>query len=295
MNAIDVIAMPYELSRLRDGVGRGPERLLAGGAAEALAAAGATVDTEVVELTGKFSNEIEACFELIRLVRARVDAALGKGAFPVVLSGSCCFAALGVMAAMDESAPGIVWFDAHGDFNTPETTTFGYFDGMGLAVLTGSAWQGMLRTVPGAKPLPESAIVLAGARDFDDDEACRLRDSEIKHLPTERIVSDDALDGAMAAVEPEPTALYLHVDLDVLDLEQEGPVNIYSAPGGITAEQLASRVEQVLRTGSVRAVALTAYDPECDAEGRVPPIANRLLRAVAGVAARGDGSPHQDT
>ena len=295
MNGIALIAVPYEVSRLRDGMGRGPEQLLASGAVEALGAAGAIVDTEVVELTGRFSNEIEACFELVRLVRGRVDAALGEGAFPVVLSGSCCFAALGVMAAMDESAPGVVWFDAHGDFNTPETTTLGYFDGMGLAVLSGSAWQGMLRTVPGAKPLPESAIVLAGARDFDDEEARRLRDSEIKHLPAERIVSDEALDAAMAAVVPEPTALYLHVDLDVLDLEQEGPVNIYSAPGGITAEQLASRVEQVLRTGSVRAVALTAYDPECDAEGRVPPIANRLLRAVAGVVGRGDGSPHQDT
>jgi arginase len=295
VNGIALIAVPYEVSRLRDGMGRGPEQLLASGAAEALGAAGAIVDTEVVELTGKFSNEIQACFEVIRLVRGRVDAALGEGAFPVVLSGSCCFAALGVMAAMDENAPGVVWFDAHGDFNTPETTTLGYFDGMGLAVLTGSAWQGMLRTVPGATPLPESAIVLAGARDFDDEEARRLRDSEIKHLPAERIASDEALDSAMAAVVPEPTALYLHVDLDVLDLEQEGLVNIYSAPGGITAEQLASRVEQVLRTGSVRAVALTAYDPECDAEGRVPPIANRLLRAVAGVAGRGDGSPHQDT
>jgi arginase len=295
LTAIALIAVPYEVSRLRDGVGRGPERLLAGGAAEALEAAGATVDTEVVELTDKFSNEIGACFELIRRVRGRVDAALRGGAFPVVLSGSCCFAALGAVAAMEESAPGVVWFDAHGDFNTPETTTFGYFDGMGLAVLTGDAWQAMHRTVPGAKPLPESAIVLAGARDFDDDEARRLRDSEIKHLPAKRIASGDELDGAMAALEPEPTALYLHVDLDVLDPEQEAPANIYSAPGGITGEQLAARVEQVLRTGSVRAVALTAYDPECDAEGRLPSIANRLLRAVAESAARDDGLPHQDT
>jgi arginase len=229
LTAIALIAVPYEVSRLRDGVGRGPERLLAGGAAEALEAAGATVDTEVVELTDKFSNEIGACFELIRRVRGRVDAALRGGAFPVVLSGSCCFAALGAVAAMEESAPGVVWFDAHGDFNTPETTTFGYVDGMGLAVLTGDAWQAMHRTVPGAKPLPESAIVLAGARDFDDDEARRLRDSEIKHLPAERIASGDELDGAMAALEPEPTALYLHVDLDVLDPEQEAPANIYSA------------------------------------------------------------------
>jgi arginase len=290
VTAVALIVVPYELSRLRDGVGRGPEQLLAGGAAETLATAGASVDTEVVELTGKFSNEIGACFELIRRVRGRVDAARRAGAFPVVLSGSCCFAALGVVAAMDESAPGVVWFDAHGDFNTPETTTFGYFDGMGLSVLTGSAWQAMYRTVPGARPLPESAIVLAGARDFDDDEACRLRDSAIKHLPADEIASGDALDGALAALEPEPSALYLHVDLDVLDPEKEAPVNIYSAPGGVTAEQLVARVEQALQSGAVRAVALTAYDPECDAEERVPPIANRLLGVVSDVAAL----PHQD-
>jgi arginase len=278
VTTVALIAVPYELSRLRDGVGRGPEQLLAGGAAEALATAEASVDTEVVELSGEFSNEIGACFELVRRVRGRVDAARRAGAFPVVLSGSCCFAALGVVAAMDESAPGVVWFDAHGDFNTPETTTFGYFDGMGLSVLTGSAWQAMYGTVPGAKPLPESAIVLAGARDFDDDEACRLRDSAIKHVSADDIASRHALGSAMAALEPEPSALYVHVDLDVLDPEKEAPVNIYSAPGGATADQLAARVEQVLLTGAVRAVALTAYDPECDAEGRVPP-----MGGVAGV------------
>jgi hypothetical protein len=62
LTPIALIAVPYEVSRLRDAMGRGPERLLAGGAAEALGAAGSTVDTEVVELTGKFSNEIGACF-----------------------------------------------------------------------------------------------------------------------------------------------------------------------------------------------------------------------------------------
>jgi arginase len=141
--------------------------------------------------------------------------------------------------------------------------------------------------------LPESAIVLAGARDFDDDEARRLRDSDIKHLPAEEIASGDALDGAIAALEPQPSALYLHVDPDVLDPEQEAPANIYSAPGGITAGQPAARVEQVLRTGSVRAVALTAYDPRFDAEGRVPPSptgcsepSRRSLRETTGYLTR---------
>ncbi len=284
MNAVSVIAVPYELDRLRYGVGRGPERLLGCGAAEALGASGATVETEMVELTEDFSNEPEGCFELIRQIGDRVSAAADKGAFPVVLSGSCCLAALGVVAGLDESAPGVIWFDAHSDFNTPETTTSGYFDGMGLAALIGDAWQGMVGTVPGARPVPDTAVVQAGVRDFDDDDERRLRESGIKSLGPEELASSDALTQALDALEPAPTGLYLHVDLDVLDAEA-AQVNIYSAPDGISADQLVSRVEEVLETGAVKAMSLTAYDPECDREGRVPPVAGRLLEAVAALSA----------
>ena len=94
---------------------------------------------------------------------------------------------------------------------------------------------------------------------------------------------------ALDALEPEPTGLYLHVDLDVLDAEA-AQVNIYSVPDGISADQLVSRVEQVLETGAVKAMSLTAYDPECDREGRVPPVADRLLRAAASAQARVRGA-----
>jgi arginase len=283
LETISLIAVPYELGRLRDGVGRGPEALLASGAVEALEASGATVKTDTIELSESFSSEVQLCFELIRRVRARVAAARAEGAFPVVLSGSCCFAALGVVAGLDESAPGVVWFDAHGDFNTPETTTHGYFDGMGLAVLVGDVWQGMLGTVPGGGKGVQGGVVVVGARDFDDDEEVRLRESDVRQVTPQELASSDALSDALGSLEPEPTALYLHVDLDVLDREAAN-VNIYGASGGITPEQLSGRVEDVLRTGLVRAMALTAYDPECDRERRVPPVASGLLGAVAGRA-----------
>lgn len=148
MSEIRLLVVPYELGGLRHGVGRGPERLLERGAEEALAGSGADVRTEVLELEEEFDNEIDASFALIRMLSAEVRESVRDGAFPVVLSGSC-FASVGIVAGLDEPSPGVVWFDAHGDFNTPETTESGYFDGMGLAVLTGSAWQGMLATVEG--------------------------------------------------------------------------------------------------------------------------------------------------
>lgn len=260
-------------------MGRGPEWLLRCGAAEALGASGATVETEVVELTDDYAGETEACFELIRQVSDRVSGAIKQGAFPVVLSGSCFLAALGVVAGLDEEAPGVAWFDAHPDFSTPETITDGYLDSMGLAILVGDAWQGMLATIPGAHPVPDTAVVLAGARAMEDDQVVRLQASAIKQVPSRELSSSGALASALEALAPRLTGLYLHIDLDVLDAE-EAQVNIYSVPDGITADQLVSRVEDVLESGLVKAMSLTAYDPEVDRENRVAPVVDRLLRAA---------------
>jgi arginase len=276
---IRVIAMPYELGALRGGVGRGPERLLELGGADALAASGARIETELIELEqpSAFDNEVDACFELIRLVAERVRAARSAGAFPIVLSGSC-FAAVGVIAGLEQPAPGVVWFDAHGDFNEPASADSGYFDGMGLAVLTGSAWQ-TLRSPVLPEPVPETAVVLAGARDFDEPEERRLAQSRIVQLSPPDLDPPKALIEAVDGLVPAPSGIYVHIDLDVLDSD-EAPVNVYSAPGGLSGTGLRGLLEALLRESNVCAVSLTAYDPERDPEDLVPPIAARLLSLV---------------
>lgn len=92
------------------------------------------------------------------------------------------------------------------------------------------------------------------------------------------MVAPDALSDAVAGLAA--SGIYLHIDLDVLDRD-EAPVNVYSAPGGPTADQLEARVAEVIDRFPVRAASLTAYDPECDPDGRVPPIAMRLLELIA--------------
>jgi arginase len=283
MAEIRLVVVPYELGRLRDGVGCGPDRLIELGAVDALASAGATVRTDVIALDDRYGatgqGEVDAAFEIIRLVADRVRDAREDRAFPVVLSGSC-FAAVGVVAGLGEVAPGVAWLDAHADFNEPATAVGGYFDGMGLAVLTGSAWQGMLATVPGARPVPESRVVLAGARALDPPEETRLEASRITRLTPAQLRSPESLVAAVAAFADEMTGLYLHVDLDVLDAAVAG-VNVYSAAGGIDGDQLAELVEVAAKTFPVHAIALTAYDPAYDVDAHVPPIALRLLRAIA--------------
>jgi arginase len=288
MTEIRLLAVPYEVGALRMGVGRGAEKLLEAGAEEALAKGGARVSLEILELKDDSrdrsgASEAKASFDLMELVASRVKEAVEDGAFPVLLSGSC-FAGLGVVTGLVEESPGVVWFDAHADFNTPDSTIEGYFDGMGLAILTGGAWRA-LADQSGIATLPESAVLLAGARDFDPLEEQRLESSEVHHLPPQRIDSDDAVARAAGELDPAPSGLYLHVDLDVLDTE-EARVNIYSAPDGLSAAQLTSQIGSLLDACPVRAISLTAYDPEVDAEGRVPPIAMRLLEVVAERVAR---------
>lgn len=283
MTEICLLAVPYEVGAERIGVGRGPERLLEAGAEAALRSRGAEVRLEFIELREhrrdeSGTSEAGAAFELIELVAERVRAAVADAAFPVLLSGSC-FAGIGVASGLDEDSLGVLWFDAHGDFNTPESTIDGYFDGMPLAILTGGAWPNLVDRA-GVRTVSESAVVLAGARDFDPLEERRLESSEVFHLPVSEIGGDDDVARVATELDPTPSGLYLHVDLDVLD-SAEAKVNIYSASGGLTGAQLEAHVRSLLASGKVRAVSLTAYDPEVDADGRVPPIAIRLLERVA--------------
>jgi arginase len=275
MTAIRVIAVPYELGRLRDGVGLGPERLLEHGAAAALAGRGATVETTLIELAEPDDNEVDTSFAVIGRIAEAVRAARASGEFPVVLSGSC-LAAVGVVAGLGEPAPGVVWFDAHPDFNEPSSAVYGYLDGMGTAILVGDAWQGLAVQVPGFTPLPETGLVFAGARALDEPERARIEASATARAP----VDPEALTGAVASLEPRPTGLYLHVDLDVLDAGV-ARVNRYAAEGGATAAELEAALRALLADERVAAVSFTAYEPGADPEARVPPIALRLLGAVA--------------
>jgi arginase len=185
------------------------------------------------------------------------------------------------VTGLDEAVPGVVWLDAHSDFSEPTTTTSGYMDSMGLSVLTGSAWQGMLATVPGARPLPETTIVLAGARAFDPSEAARLKQSRITHLAPAELRSPEKLIDTVGRLSPEITGLYVHIDLDVLDRAVAG-VNVFSEPGGLDGDQLDGLIAALMKTFPVRAVTLSAYDPAYDAGDRVPPIAIRILKTIAG-------------
>ena len=121
----------------------------------------------------------------MRQIYAALADAVAQTDRPLLLSGDCT-AALGAVAGLQRRAGGlaVTWLDAHGDFNTPETTISGYLGGMALAMLTGRAPE-LICGPLGMSPVSEDAAVLVDARDLDPAEREALAASRVRQVPAE--------------------------------------------------------------------------------------------------------------
>ncbi len=199
-----------------------------------------------------------------------VAGAAAQGNRPVSVAGDCC-TTIGVMAGLQQAGlrPTLLWFDAHGDFNTWETTPSGFLGGMPLAMIAGLGEQ----TVPqgvGLRPVPAEDIILTDGRDLDPGERDLVALSGVKHVP----------DVAQMLDYPLPAGpLYVHFDTDVVDPAQMGAMN-YPAPGGPSAELVRRVFERLAATGRVTAVSLSAWNPLLDENGQARDLSLDLLAAL---------------
>lgn len=171
-----------------------------------------------------------------------------------VIAAGNCNSCLGTLAGLDRDGLSVLWFDAHGDFNTPETSISGSFEGMCLHVASETL-------------ISHSQITLIGARDLDPLEAVRVAEYGL------RVLRDEALDPRW----PAPLGrVYVHVDLDVLDPGLSPGVHC-RAPGGWTPEQLLAALARIQQRCTVEAAAVVNYDPGRDVDRRTHAIAVRIL------------------
>jgi arginase len=269
MDAI-LVQVPYFLGRRGEGLATGVPVL-----AERLAGElGAS--TIEIDVDSSSWNEVGASMDVVRALGAVVREVVTAGGFPLVLGGVCS-TALGVVAGLDSPQDlGVIWFDAHGDFNTPETSPTGFFDGMPLAMLTGSGWDGLRAGIEGLRPVVEENVVLVGARDLDPPEQERLESSGVRWVRP-----GAPLEPALDALGERVRDVYLHVDLDVLD-PAEAQANRYAASGGPTAAELAAAVAEVASRFTIRAAAITAYEPVYDPARKVVDAAAQVAKQIVG-------------
>lgn len=275
---IDLILVPYDSGHRGVRMGKGPEHLVSRGAVEMLRDSGHDVFTTVLESRQRFPLEVKTSFELYGAVAREVAAATKIRSFPIVLSGNCG-AAIGALAGT--GAESLLWFDAHGDYMTPETSRSGFLDGMAIAVATGRCWRAIAAGIAGFRSIDAHRILHAGARDWDPGER-------------ERLASDGGEVASVAEVRDrsfEPKLqrsvrgdVVVHVDLDVLDPET-AVANPYPAPGGLTVGEVNDVVAAASTRARFAAAVLASFDPAADPRDRGTTAALDILAATVRAAA----------
>jgi arginase len=199
-----------------------------------------------------------------------VASTITSGNRPISIAGDCC-STIGVLAGLQRAGrnPVLIWFDAHGDFNTWETTPSGFLGGMPLAMLVGRGEQTLVNGL-GLDPLPETQVILTDGRDLDPEEQRALAGSGVHHLTD--IYS--LLGHPLVA-----HSLYIHFDTDIID-PKEAPAMSYLAQGGSSVAELQTLFRSLTRTGQIIAVSMSTWNPRLDRDGHSQAVCMALLQAL---------------
>jgi arginase len=295
--SIRVIGVPMDLGADRRGVDMGPSAIRYAGLSDTLHdldyAYTDVGDIDVVhpELgdpdsiepsTGraKYLAEVK---ELCNELEGRVIDTLADGSFPLVLGGDHSIAIGSVRGSARDADDGIglVWFDAHGDFNTPATTPSGNVHGMPLAALLEQGAFSDANWAPA--PIDPENVALVGIRSLDSHEREALRDSDV----TVFTMSDIDERGAIAVTEEAlsiagdgTNGIHVSLDLDWLD-PQEAPGVGTPVRGGVTYREAHAAME-VVAESELRSLGLVEVNPILDQHNQTAELAVELIASALG-------------
>lgn len=290
---IRIFGVPMDLGQLRRGVDMGPSALRYAGLDQRLRRLGYTVldngnlNVPLPENEPPDASRARHLDSIAHVCRDVFDAALGslqqnEGA--VFLGGDHSIS-IGTVSAIDAhgEAVGVLWIDAHADFNTPETTPSGNVHGMALAALLGMGAPALTNIGrPGAKLRPEE-VVLLGVRDLDPQERDALLDSGILVL-TMRDVDEMGLASAarhaLVRLGPLPR-LHVSLDMDVLD-PMEAPGVGTPVPGGLTYREAHLLMEILADSGKVASLDIVEVNPILDDRNRTARLGVELAASLFG-------------
>jgi len=202
----------------------------------------------------------------------RVAHHLRSGFRPVSIAGDCC-SAIGVAAGLQRAGfeYTLIWLDAHGDFNTWETSPSGFLGGMPLAMLAGRGEQTMPQAV-GLQSVAEERILLMDARDLDPAEEAALLESKVLRF---------AGAGALIDHKLPDMPILVHFDTDIID-PSEAPAMNYTAPAGLSSDEVQEAFRYLARVGDIRAVSMSTWNPELDQDGQTRDVCMSSLQTLLG-------------
>jgi arginase len=284
---ITIIGIPFQMDVARWGYASGPAAFLDQGLVPQLEQRGHRVQGPVwIDLprAARTRDTVTNLGHIARRTAAAVRAALGRAdSFVLALEGDCTHA-LGVIGGLAQAigTPGIAWFDAHGDLNTRETTTSGYWGGMPYAVALGwdlDDWRLAAGLEPPVRP---EAAALIGASDLDPGEIAALERYPILRLDAAAMTGPDVAQRLQAALRPRATAAaawYVHIDTDVAGPD-EAPGGLTPAPHWPPRQRLLDAATTVARSVPIKALALATYNPDGDPTRRGAQFGLDMMRAI---------------
>lgn len=284
---------PYNTQGKGQGGASGPAALIKAGLVEQLQTQGHMVDglkavqmpTEEEQQYGGWHRMGLAGGYLADLVHdAKQD-----GSFVLGLLADCN-GVLGLLGGLQQGPKptwpkrvGLVYIDAHGDYNTPETSPSGMLGGMPVAVAAGKALQRLRLSNKLTVPLQSPDIVMVGMRDLDALERRAMEADGLEILREEDLIDVSAgLREAMERLSAREDIIYIHVDLDILD-PTVAPAAGLPSPGGLTGKQLGEALGELLSYPKVGALALVSYRADADPDGQTQ---REVLEAILGATAR---------
>ncbi|GAB0171370.1 arginase [Lysinibacillus sp. CTST325] len=292
---ISIIGVPTDYGQTRRGVDMGPSAIRYAGVVERLEAIGHVVhdqgDIRVSQkqegtIVDKQLLNLEEVIDVSTYLAKSVNEAIEQKEFPLVLGGDHSIA-IGTLAGLGEHYKnlGVIWFDAHADLNTPETTPSGNIHGMPLAVSIGLGHERLVKirnNVPKIKP---GNVIIIGARSVDPGERELISQQGIKVYTmheVDRLGMTRVMEDALAYLrERNVDGLHLSLDLDGLDPLYTPGVGT-PVPGGITYRESHLAMEMLQESGMLTSAEFVEVNPILDEKNRTADVAVALMGSLFG-------------
>jgi arginase len=289
---VRILGVPMDMGQNRRGVDMGPSAIRYAGLQEHLSRLGYAVhdcgnlDVPVVEeVTEREPNAryVEAVAEVCNRIYQEILTCMAEDDFAIVLGGDHSIS-IGSVSAMARRRPtGVLWVDAHGDFNTPETSPSGNVHGMPVAALIGQGAPSLVNVGYAGAKLQPSQIVMIGVRDLDPEERVRLAESHISVFTMTEIDEHGIAEVTRRALDRLNfmDALHVSLDMDALDPEDAPGVGT-PVRGGISYREAHLLMEILANSGKVRSMDIVEINPILDERNQTAETAVALTASLLG-------------
>jgi arginase len=288
---IRIIGVPMDLGQARRGVDMGPSALRYAGLNRRLQRLDCSIEDQGnIETRVRDTLPAEgglaylpAVVNVCQAIYKKGQEALAAGSLPIFIGGDHSIA-VGTIGGVTYHEPaGVLWIDAHGDFNTPESSPSGNLHGMPLAALLGLGAPELVNLGrPGPKLAP-AQVILIGVRDLDPQEKEMLKKSGIGIYTMREIDERGMATVAKEALKRLSHLSRLHVSLDMDSLDpSEAPGVGTPAPGGLTYREAHLLMEIIADCACVGSIDVVEINPILDHRNHTAKIATELIASLLG-------------